>query len=208
MILPTTTTSPGSIAVNSRRGSKAVACRRAIPTPPSINNGERTTIAHQLSGTSSRRIATPAETTRLARTSATASGSATVPVTIPTARSSAHRSRRTGGRKSSPRLYPRARPAASDRCKRLYLLQRLGAYTRHFLQIIYGPKLTFVVAVLDDLLGGRGTNLGQFFELFGIGRVDVHEEGRLCFGLGLFEGDAVDDFRGGFRSAGGIVRSS
>src|SRR4051812_39357445 len=165
MILPTTTTSPGSIAVNSRRGSKAVACRRAIPTPPTINNGERTAIAHQLSGTRSRRIATPVETTRLARTSATASGSATVPMTIPTARSSAHRSRRTGGRKSSPRSYPRARPAASDRCKRFYLLQRFGAYTRHFLQIVHRFEFASVAAVLDDLLGGRGTNLGQLFEL-------------------------------------------
>ena len=59
--------------------------------------------------------------------------------------------------------------------------------------------------MLHYRLGGRRADARQLVQLLGVGGVQVHQERRLCFDPGLFEGHAVDDPGGGFGGAGGVV---
>ena len=72
-------------------------------------------------------------------------------------------------------------------------------------QLSNGPERAAVAAVLDDLLGGGGTDSGELVEFFGACCVDVHEKRGLRFGFCLLKGGAVDDLWGRLGDAGGVV---
>src|SRR5919107_674632 len=121
------------------------------------------------------------------------------------ASSSAQRSNLTGGLRS--RSGP-ARDGPLDRCKGVDLLDGLGPDARNFLELLYGLEFSVGLPVIDDALGGRRSDFGQFVELFHVSRVYVYLERVLRFILYLLQGSGVHDPWGPLRKSCGVEGST